>query len=109
RRLPPSVGGGKALPPSIKPVGPQAQFLGNHGNGLAATKPVLDGFAFERFVEYTAGFDSVCVHGLVGSLFTQFPVRQFEATSASPPGEGESSSVCWRIVSCQNYHVGCEC
>lgn len=37
----------------------------------------------EGFVEFTARFDRCLVHGLGGSLFTQFPVRQFEATPIS--------------------------
>ena len=66
------------MPPGIQPVGVEAQFLGNHFSGLAAGKPVLDGFTFERFVEFTAGVGGCLGHGLDGSLITQSSVRQFE-------------------------------
>ena len=83
RRSPPSVGGGKALFPGIEQVGLKAQFLGDHLRGLAAGKPVLNRLAFERFIEFTTDFDRCLFHGLELSLFAQFPVSQFEATS--PP------------------------
>ena len=93
RRLPPSVGGGKTMLPSIEPVGIESQFLGDHFSGLTALKPVQDRFTFERFVEFAADFDKCLVHGLEGSLFTQFSVRQFEAASSFYAGlihSGES-------------------
>ena len=77
----PSVGGGKAMLPSVEPVGIESQFLGDHFSGLTALKPVQDRFTFECFVEFAADFDRCLVHGLDDSLFTQFSVRQFEATS----------------------------
>jgi hypothetical protein len=43
--------------PSIDPVGLEAQLLSDHFSGLAALKPVLDRFAFERFVEFTTDLD----------------------------------------------------
>src|ERR1017187_3850317 len=86
---PPSVGGGKALLPSIEPVAVDSQLLGDHFSGLATGKPVVNGFTFERFIEFTANFDCCLVHGLVGSLFTQFSVRQFEATRSSVGGNGD--------------------
>src|ERR1022692_4434455 len=79
RRSPPSVGGGKAVFPGIQPVGADPQLLGDHFRGLAAGQPVVNGFAFERFIEFTTGLDGCLCHGLVGSLSTQFSVRQFEA------------------------------
>jgi len=54
---PPRGGGGEALFPSIDPVGLEAQLLSDHFSGLAALKPVLDRFAFERFVEFTTDLD----------------------------------------------------
>src|ERR1700734_1650913 len=80
-RLPPTVGGGKGLLPRIEPVGFESQFLGDHFRRLAALQPVEDRFSFKRFVEFAADFDWGLVHVLVLSLFTQFSVRQFEATS----------------------------
>ena len=55
------------------------QLLGDHFRRLAAGKPVVNGFAFEGLIEFTADFDGCLVHVLAGSLFTQFTVRQFEA------------------------------
>src|SRR3569623_3074355 len=81
RRSPPSVCWGKARFPGIEQVGLKAQFLGDHLRGLAAGEPVLDRFAFERFIKFTTDFDRCLFHGLELSLFAQFPVRQFEATS----------------------------
>ena len=51
-------------------------------------EPVLDRFTFEGFIEFTPGFDGCWFHHLIASLFTPFPVRQFEAT----PGSQISSS-----------------
>ena len=59
----------------------EAQFLGDHFCGLAALEPVLNRFSFERLVEFTARLDRCLFHELDQSLFAQFPVRQFEATS----------------------------
>src|SRR2546426_3992498 len=69
--------------PGVEPVGSQSQLLGNHRRGLAAGEPVLDGFTFEGFIEFTTGLDGYLCHGLVRLLFTQSSVRQFEATSSS--------------------------
>src|ERR1035441_4391761 len=80
RRPPPSGGRGKALFPGIQPVGADPQLFGDHFRGLAAGQPVINGFAFERFIEFTAGLNGCLCHGLVGSLSTQSSVRQFEAT-----------------------------
>ena len=80
RRSPPSVGGGKALFPGIQPVGADPQLLGDHFRGLAAGLPVVNGFALERFIEFTAGLNGCLCHWLLGSLSTQSSVRQFEAT-----------------------------
>src|ERR1035441_1288641 len=80
RRPPPSGGRGKALFPGIQPVGADPQLFGDHFRGLAAGQPVIHGFAFERFIEFTAGLNGCLCHGLVGSLSTQSSVRQFEAT-----------------------------
>src|SRR5580700_7688115 len=82
-RLPPGLGGGKGLLPRIEPVGFESQFLGDHFSRLAALQPVQDRFTFKRFIEFAADFDWCLVHGLVLSLFTQFSVRQYEATSKS--------------------------
>jgi len=41
----------------------------------------LERFALESCIEFTADFNRCLVHGLDGSLFTQFSVRQFEAAS----------------------------
>ena len=38
-------------------------------------------FALMGFIEFTPDFDRCLFHGLELSLFTLFPVRQFEATS----------------------------
>jgi hypothetical protein len=43
--------------------------------------PVFQRGALEGFIEFTADFDGCLIHGLDGSLFTQFSVRQFEAPS----------------------------
>ena len=48
--------------------------------------------AFERLVEFPAGFDRCFFHGLDGSLFAQFPVRQFEATTLTFTGTGAKIS-----------------
>ena len=77
--LPPASAGGKAVFPGIQPVGADPQPLGDHFRGLAAGQPVVNGFAFERFIEFTTDLDGWLCHGLVGSLSTQFSVRQFEA------------------------------
>src|ERR1035441_8941812 len=76
----PSGGRGKALFPGIQPVGADPQLFGDHFRGLAAGQPLINGFAFERFIEFTAGLNGCLCHGLVGSLSTQSSVRQFEAT-----------------------------
>ena len=55
--LPPRDSGGEALFPSIKPVGLEAQLLGDDLSGLAALEPVLDRFTFECFIELTTDFD----------------------------------------------------
>ena len=41
------------------------KFTGSHcvRSGLAAVEPVPNGFAFEGFIEFTADFDRVGVHG----------------------------------------------
>ena len=80
-RSPPSGGRSEAFLPSIESVGLNPQFLGGHMSRLAAPKPVLDGFMFEGFIEFTADFDRGLVHGWYGSLFTLSSVRQFEAAS----------------------------
>src|SRR5688572_4949655 len=81
RRPPPSGGGGKALPPGIELISIDAQFLGDGLSGLAAGQPMIERFTSERVIEFTARFGRCLVHGLASSLFAQFPVRQFEATS----------------------------
>jgi hypothetical protein len=63
RRLVPGVGGGKTLALGIEPVGQQAQFPGDHWSGQTAVEPVPNGFAFEGFIEFTANFDRVGIHG----------------------------------------------
>src|SRR5436189_4758917 len=80
RRSPPSDGGDQ-LSPRIKEVGVDAQLLPNHRSGLAAVEPVQDRFAFEGFVEFPALSDRCLFHWFGLSLFTQFSVHQFEATS----------------------------
>src|ERR1017187_9814928 len=92
RRSPPSVGGGKAVFPGIQPVGADPQLLGDHFRGLAAGQPVVNGFAFERFIEFTTGLDGCLCHGLVGSLSTQFSVRQFEAALIALVSEKTNSN-----------------
>src|ERR1039458_10307219 len=82
RRPPPSGRRGKALFSSLQAVGADPQLFGDHFRGLAAGQPVINGFAFERFIEFTAGLNGCLCHGLVGSLSTQSSVRQFEATRA---------------------------
>ncbi|HKW29136.1 MAG TPA: hypothetical protein VJT54_07365, partial [Verrucomicrobiae bacterium] len=65
-------------------------------------EPVLDGFAFKRFIEFTADFYGDCVHGLMGSLFTQFSVRQIGATSARldlPDGRSQNQDLPMAISS----------
>lgn len=49
--------------------------------GLAVGQPVLHGFTFEGLIESAAGFYRDFFYGVDGSLFAQFTVRQFEATS----------------------------
>src|SRR5438552_17452203 len=83
RRSPPSDGGDQ-LSPRIKEGGVDAQLLPNHRSGLAAVEPVQDRFAFEGFVEFPALSDRCLFHWFGLSLFTQFSVRQFEATSKLP-------------------------
>jgi hypothetical protein len=90
-----SGGGGKGLFPSIKPVGLETELSGNHRGRLATVEPILQRFALEGFTEFTADFDWCLVHGLDGSLFTQFSVRRFEAPSFVLP-------VAWRVVEPQN-------
>ena len=67
--------------PGIKPVGFEAEFPGDHSGRLATGEPILQRFALEGFSEFTADLNRCLVHGLDGSLFTQFSVRQFEAAS----------------------------
>src|ERR1035437_10067448 len=63
RRLPPSVGRGKALPPSIQPVGENPQLHGHHTGRLATGQPVVDGFTFKRLVKLLTGLNGVLVIG----------------------------------------------
>jgi hypothetical protein len=70
----------------------EAQLLGNYLGGLATGEPVLDGFTLERFIELTTGFDRVFFDGFHVTRFTQFSVRQFEATLHRLPGRGKSGA-----------------
>ena len=79
--------------PGIEPVAVDPQLLGDHCRRLAAGQPVVNGFAFERFIEFTAGLDGWLCHGLVGSLFTQSSVRQSEAASYRDLTDEEWSSI----------------
>src|SRR2546421_12168479 len=81
RRGSPPSDGGDQLSPGVEQVRVDAQFLSNHFSGLAAVEPVLDRLAFEGFVEFPALSDRCLFHWFDHSLFTQFSVRQFEATS----------------------------
>src|SRR6266699_1585695 len=81
RRRPPPSDGGDQLPPGIKQIGVDAQLLTNHRSGLAALQPVGDRFAFKGLIEFPPFSDRCLFHGFCLSLFTQFSVRQFEATS----------------------------
>ena len=80
RRFPPCVGRGKDILPGIKPIGFESQFLGDHGSRLATVKPVLDGFTFKGIIEFTTDLDGCFFYNFHSSLFTQFSVRQIEAT-----------------------------
>ena len=88
-RSPPSVSRGKALSPSIEPIGVQTQLLGDNLSGLAAGEPVVDRFMLEGFGERTTAFNRCFMDGLHHTRLAQFSLRQFEATSTL-------SSIRWR-------------
>src|SRR3954464_4464389 len=107
RRPPPNGVRSKELLPVIEQVGAQSQFVGNNCGGLAALQPILDGFAFKCFVEFTARFDRRFFHGLDGSLFAQFPVRQFEATSEPTSDSPKPTSDSLRVLRmCLVWNIG---
>jgi hypothetical protein len=64
----------------LAPTGSDAsplQLAGKCRNG----KPILDGFAFEGLLKFTADFSSGVFHGFVGSLSPELSVRQTETAS----------------------------
>jgi hypothetical protein len=82
RRPPPGVGGGQEFAPGEEQALVQAKFLGDHGGGLAAGKPVPDGLPLEGRVELAPGFHRGCFDdGFHDARSLFLSVRVFDATS----------------------------